>query len=106
MTMRVMYLAKYAPHAIKGLLAGSDREAAMKTFFESVGGKCTSVIFTRGEYDVVVSGEVPNTAASMGLAAAVRASGSVSDLSVLEELDIKAIIGEANKAAKAYKPAG
>jgi len=104
--MRVMFLANYAPHAMKGLLAGSDREAAMKTSFESVGGKFTGIAFTRGKYDVVVSGEVPNQAASMGLAMAVRASGSVSDLSVLEELDVKAIISEGNKAVKAYKPAG
>jgi len=104
--MRVMYLAKYAPHAVKGLMAGSDRESAMKVFFESVGGKCTGIVFTRGEYDVVVFGEVPNAAASMGLALAVRASGSCSHLSVLEELDMKAVISEGAKAAKAYKPAG
>jgi uncharacterized protein with GYD domain len=104
--MRVMFLANYAPHAVKGLIAGSDREAAMKALFESVGGRCTGIVFTRGEYDVVVSGEVPNTAASMGLAMAVRASGSCSHLSVLEELDMKAIISEGAKAAKAYKPAG
>jgi uncharacterized protein with GYD domain len=49
---------------------------------------------------------MPDQAASMGLALAVKASGSVSDLVVLEELDMKAVLAAANKAAGAYKPAG
>ncbi|TIT96270.1 MAG: GYD domain-containing protein, partial [Mesorhizobium sp.] len=36
----------------------------------------------------------------------VRASGSVSDLVVLEELDMKGVLAAANKAAGVYKPAG
>jgi uncharacterized protein with GYD domain len=104
--MKVTILANYAPHAAKGLMQGSDREAAVKALFESVGGTMASLMFTRGAYDVVVSGEVPNQAAGMGLALAVRASGSLSDMVVLEELDMKSVLAAANKAAGAYKPAG
>ncbi|SJM33024.1 conserved hypothetical protein [Mesorhizobium delmotii] len=104
--MKVTILANYEPHAAKGLIQGSDREAAIKTVFESVGGKMAGIMFTRGAYDVVVNGEVPDQAAGMGLALAVRASGSVTDLVVLEELDMKAVLAAANKAARVYKPAG
>ena len=104
--MKVTVLASYEPHAAKGLMQGSDREAAIRTLFESVGGKLNSLMFTRGMYDVVVNGEVPDQNAGMGLTLAVRASGSVSDLVILEELNMKAVIAAANKAAGAYKPAG
>jgi uncharacterized protein with GYD domain len=104
--MKVTFLASYAPHAAKGLIQGSDREAAVKALAESVGGKVTGMMFTRGAYDIVINAEMPDQAASMGLALAVKASGSVSDLVVLEELDIKAVLAAANKAAGAYKPAG
>ncbi|KUM28081.1 hypothetical protein AU467_35120 [Mesorhizobium loti] len=104
--MKVTILANYEPQAAKGLMQGSDREAAIKALFESVGGRMSSLMFTRGKYDVVVNGEVPNQTAGMGMALAVRASGSVSDLVVLEELDMKAVLVAANKAAGVYKPAG
>jgi uncharacterized protein with GYD domain len=104
--MKVTVLATYEPHAAKGLMQGSDREAALRALYESVGGKMTGLMFTRGKYDVIVHGELPDQAAGMGLALAVRASGSVRDLVVLEELDMKAVIAAAKKAAGAYKPAG
>ncbi|PBC00620.1 GYD domain-containing protein [Mesorhizobium sp. WSM3860] len=104
--MKVTILANYEPHAAKGLIQGSNREAAVQALFESVGGRMTSLMFTRGMYDVVVNGEVPDQVAGMGMALAVRASGSLSDMVVLEELDMKAVLAVANKAAGAYKPAG
>jgi uncharacterized protein with GYD domain len=104
--MKITVLANYAPHAAKGLMQGSDRQAAIKALWESVGGKMTDMMFTRGMYDVVINGEVPDQSAGMGLALAVRASGSLSDLVVLEELNMKAVLAAASKAAKAYKPAG
>jgi uncharacterized protein with GYD domain len=60
--MKVTVLANYAPQAAKGLMQGSDREAAIKTLYESVGGKMTNMMFTRGMYDVVINGEVPDQA--------------------------------------------
>ena len=43
--MKVTVLANYAPHAAKGLMQGSDRQAAVKALFESVGGKMTGLMF-------------------------------------------------------------
>ena len=104
--MRAIILANYAPHAVKGLIQGSDREAAIRALAESVGGKLESVMFTRGAYDIAVTFTVPDQAAGLGVAMAVRASGSLSEVQVLEELDIKPILAAAQTAAKAYKPAG
>ncbi|WP_246135684.1 GYD domain-containing protein [Mesorhizobium intechi] len=99
-------MANYAPHAAKGLMQGSDRQAAVKALFESVGGKMSSVMFTRGIYDVVVSGEVPDQSAGIGMSLAVRASGSLTEMVLLEELDMTLVLAAAKKAAGAYKPAG
>jgi|SwirhisoilCB1_FD_contig_31_21002028_length_444_multi_6_in_0_out_0_1 uncharacterized protein with GYD domain len=104
--MRVMVLANYAPQAMKGLMEGADRESVLRATFESVGGRLSGLAFTRGAYDVVVTGEVPDQAASMGIAMAVRATGSVKDLTVLEELDMAKVAAAAKKVAKSYKPAG
>ncbi|WP_244661811.1 GYD domain-containing protein [Mesorhizobium huakuii] len=95
--MKVTILANYAPHAAKGLMQGSDRQAAVKALFESVGGKMTSVMFTRGIYDVVVNGEVPDQSAGIGMSLAVRASGSLTEMVVLEELDMKAVLAAAKR---------
>ena len=104
--MRIVVLANYAPHAVKGLIQGSDREAAIRALVESVGGKLESVMFTRGAYDIAVTCTVPDQAAGLGVVMAVRASGSLSEVQLLEELDVKPILAAAQTAAKAYKPAG
>jgi len=104
--MRMLVLANYAPHAIKGIMQGSDREAAIRTLLESVGGKLEHTMLTRGAYDIAAVATVPDQAAGLGIVMAIRASGSLSEVVVLEELDPKPIIAAANTAAKAYQPAG
>ena len=104
--MRTIMLACYAPHAVKGLIGGSDREAAVKALLDSVGGKLESLMFTRGEYDIAVIAEMPDQSTGIGLTMAVQASGAFTKLTVLEELDMAAVISAAQKAVKVYEPAG
>ena len=104
--MRTTFLACYAPSATKGLIAGSDRKAAAKALIESVGGKLESLMFTRGEFDIAAIVEVPDQATGMGLTMALHASGAFTRISILEEIDMPKAIAAAQKAAKAYKPAG
>lgn len=104
--MRTIFLASYAPHAVKGLIGGSDREAAVKALAGSVGAKVESLTFTRGEYDVVVVCEMPDQSTAVGLTMAIQASGAFTKLTFLEELDMRPVIDAAQKAAKAYNPAG
>ncbi len=96
----------YAPHAVKGLIGGSDREAAIKALLASVGGKLESLMFTRGEYDIVAIVEVPDQNAGVGLTMAIQASGAFTKISVLEELDMAPVIAAAQKASKVYELAG
>ena len=104
--MRTIYLASYAPHAVKGLISGSDREAAVKALAASVGAKLESMMFTRGEYDVAVICEMPDQSTAVGLTMAIQASGAFTKMTVLEELDMHLVIDVAQKAAKVYEPAG
>ena len=104
--MRAVFLASYAPNAIKGLIAGSDREAAVKALAASVGATVESMMFTRGEYDVVVICNVPDQNAAVALSMATQASGAFTRMSLLEELDMRSVVAAAQNAAKAYKPAG
>jgi uncharacterized protein with GYD domain len=104
--MRTIFLGCYAPHAMKGLIGGSDREAAVKALLKSVGGKLVSLSFTRGEYDVALVADLPDRDAGMGLTMAIQASGAFTRMTILEELDMPKVIAAAQKAAKIYKPAG
>ncbi|MER8703509.1 GYD domain-containing protein [Mesorhizobium sp. M0207] len=102
--MKVTILGNCPPHSYKGLMQGSDREAAIKAVLESVGGKVCGMMFTRGAYDIVINAEVPDQANGMDLALAVRASGWINELVVLEELDMKAALAAAKKAAAFTSP--
>ena len=104
--MRMIFLGCYAPQAVGGLISGSDREAAIKTLLDSVGGELVSMAFTRGEYDVTATADVPDRNIAMGLTMAIRASGAFTKMTVLEELDMGPIIAVAKLAAKVYEPAG
>jgi uncharacterized protein with GYD domain len=104
--MRTIFLGCYAPHALKGLIGGSDRKAAINALLDSVGGKLESLSFTRGEYDVVLVAEVPDQNAGVGLAMAVQASGAFTKMVMLEELEMGPILATAQKAMQIYKPAG
>ena len=104
--MNIMFLGCYAPQAVKGLIAGSDREAAINALLDAVGGTLISLVFTRCEYDFVATIDVPDQNTGMGLTMAVRASGAFTKMTVLEELDMGPIIAAAQKAAKVYEPAG
>ena len=104
--MRVALLACYAPHAVTGVIAGSDREAAAREMLNNVGGTLLSVMFTRGEFDVLVLANVPDEATAVGLTMAIQASGTVTRISVLSELDMEPVLVAANNAVATYKPAG
>ena len=104
--MRTIFLACYAPHAIKGLISGSDRKAAVETLLNSVGGKLESIMFTRGEFDITVICELPDESTRVGLGMAIQASGAFTKIITLDELEIQSVITAAQKAASVYQPAG
>ncbi len=104
--MKALLLGKYAPHALKGLIAGSDREAAIKKLMDAVGGTADYIAFVRGKYDVVVRIEVKDQETAMGLVTAIKASGAFEEADYLEEVDMPRVIEAAQTAASVYTAAG
>jgi uncharacterized protein with GYD domain len=104
--MHTIFLGSYAPQAVKGLIAGSDREAATKKLLGAVGGRLESLMFTRGEYDVIAIAEIPDPNTAVGLTMAVQASGAFTKMTVLNELDMAPVLDAARTASEVYEPAG
>jgi uncharacterized protein with GYD domain len=104
--MKALLLGKYAPHALKGLIAGSDREEAIKKLMASVGGTADYVVFVRGKYDVVVRVEVKDHETLLGLVIAIKASGAFEEADYLEEIDMARVLKAAQTASGAYTAAG
>ncbi len=104
--MKALILAKYAPHALKGLISGSDREAAVEKLMDTVGGSVEHIAFVRGKYDIVVRVEVKDQETAIGLVLAVKASGACEEVEYLEEVNMAQIVKAAQTASGAYTPAG
>ena len=104
--MRTIFLGCYAPNAVAGLIAGSDREAAIRKLLGTVGGTLETLMFPRGEYDVVAIAEIPDRNASVGLTMAVQASGAFTRMTILDELDMEPVLAAARTASEVYEPAG
>jgi len=102
--MRAIILGCYAPHALKGLIAGSDRKAAVEKMLSAVSGTLVSIEFTRGEFDTVGTIEVPDQAAATGVVMAIASSGAFTKVCLLEVLDADKVLAEAKKAAAAFQP--
>ena len=58
--MKMIFLGKYTANALGGLIAGSDRKAAVETLLSQIGGTLEEMMFTRGEYDIVVLASAPD----------------------------------------------
>ena len=104
--MKALLLGKYAPHALKGIISGSDREAAVKKLLKSVGGSADYVAFVRGKYDVGVRIEGKDQETAIGLALAIKASGAFEEADYLEEIDMPKVVQVAQMAASSYVAAG
>ena len=104
--MKAILLGAYTPGALKGLMSGSDRKAAVEAILSEVGGSLESITFTRGRYDVVVIANFPDATNLIGAVTAIKASGAFSKADYLEAIDMPSVIEAAKKAASAYKPAG
>ena len=78
----------------------------MEAVVSSAGATLTDMMFTRGQYDIVVTFEVPSEDVALGTAIAVNASGAVKDLITLSEIDIDSALKTAKSVASAYSPPG
>jgi len=104
---RYFIVANYAQKAVVGMIkAPSDRAAAIRKICKAVGVKFVSLDLCRGAFDIVTAVEADSFDKVLGLKLAVLASGTVSELHILEAMDPAPALGHAATAAKAYTPAG
>ena len=107
--MKVWFIASYNPQGLKGLMATGGynaRRQAIESLCNTMGVTLQDVTFTRGKYDIIVSFEAPNEEVALGVLVAVQSTDVISEIVLLTELDINAIVGHANKALPAYAPPG
>ena len=58
----------------------------MENVVSSAGATLTDMMFTIGQYDIVVTFEVPSEDVALGTAIAVNANGGIKDLVTLSEI--------------------
>lgn len=86
-----------------------DREAAVRSAVESVGGKLESIYWCFGEDDYLLIAECPDDIAAAGVSVAVGSSGALRNLrtiKLIEARDLKQVLDKARTVAGAYVPPG
>jgi uncharacterized protein with GYD domain len=99
--------ASYSSEGIKGVLkaGGSARVAAVEQVIQSLGGNVEVFYFAFGTSDAYVIVELPDNASAAAVAAAVGASGALSNYETVVLLE-PAEIDEAMKKSVTYTPPG
>ena len=100
-------MGNYSSQAFQGFVKdpGQDRGKAVEAISQAMGGKVHSFDIVRGPVVVaVVEAESFTNVAAIKLA--VEASGSISNMTICEAIDIKSAAEMAGKVASVYKPAG
>jgi uncharacterized protein with GYD domain len=75
-----MFRGSYTQSGIQGVMeaGAASRTEAVRQLFEGLGGSLTSLLWTFGEKDFVVMGELPDNAAAAAAAMSVAAGGGSS----------------------------
>ena len=101
-------MGNYTAKAFQGFIANpdSDRGAAIKAVASAIGGKVLSYDIVRGSYDFIVSIDAPNFESMAAAKLATEATGAVTNINIMEPININNAAKLAAKAAGSYKPPG
>ena len=101
-------LGNYTSKAFQGFIAKADgdRSAAVKAIADAIGGKVLSFDIVRGSYDFIVALDAPNFEGMAAAKLAGEASGALTNVTILEPINMTNIAKTAAKAAASYKPPG
>ena len=101
-------MGNYTSKAFQGFIANpdTDRGAAIKAVASAVGGKVLSYDIVRGSYDFIVSIDAPNFESMAAAKLATEASGAVTNITILEPININSAAKLAAKVAVSYKTPG
>lgn len=101
-------MGNYTSKAFQGFIANpdTDRGAAIKAVASAVGGKVLSYDIVRGSYDFIVLIDAPNFESMAAAKLATEASGAVTNITIMEPININSAAKLAAKVAASYKAPG
>ena len=101
-------MGNYTSKAFQGFVANpdTDRSAAINAVAKAVGGKVLSYDIVRGSYDFIVSLDAPNFESMAAAKFATEATGAVTNINIMEPININSVAKLAAKAAASYKVPG
>ena len=101
-------MGNYTSKAFQGFVANpdTDRSAAINAVAKAVGGKVLSYDIVRGSYDFIVSLDAPNFESMAAAKLATEATGAVTNINIMEPININSVAKLAAKAAASYKIPG
>ena len=92
-----------------GLAKPEDRQAAISRLCEQAGGKLISLYFTLGQYDFIVTSEMPDAQAASVLSLIASGGGGIEGATTTQAFtpaEAKTLFERAGKVAGSYKPMG
>jgi len=101
-------MGNYTAKAFQGFIANpdTDRRAAINAVASAVGGKVIDYDVVRGSYDFIVKLEAPNFESMAAAKLATEATGAVTNITIMEPININNAAKLAGKAAANYKVPG
>ena len=101
-------MGNYTAKAFQGFIANpdTDRRAAINAVASAVGGKVIDYDVVRGSYDFILKLEVPNFEGMAAAKLATEATGAVTNITIMEPININNAAKLAGKAAANYKVPG
>ena len=101
-------MGNYTAKAFQGFIANpdTDRRAAINAVASAVGGKVIDYDVVRGSYDFIVKLEAPNFESMAAAKLATEATGAVTNITIMEPININNAAKLAGKAAASYKVPG
>ena len=101
-------MGNYTAKAFQGFIANpdTDRRAAINAVASAVDGKVIDYDIVRGSYDFILKLEAPNFESMAAAKLATEASGAVTNINIMEPININSISKIAAKAAGTYKEPG
>ena len=101
-------MGNYTAKAFQGFIANpdTDRGAAIKAVASAVGGKVLDYDIVRGSYDFIVSIDAPNFESMAAAKLATEATGAITNIAIMEPININSAAKLAAKVAAGYKVPG
>ena len=101
-------MGNYTAKAFQGFIANpdTDRGAAIKAVASAVGGKVLDYDIVRGSYDFIVSIDAPNFESMAAAKLATEATGAITNIAIMEPININSAAKLAAKVAANYKAPG